>query len=208
MSGAGSAPTVRLDPEVRRAQILDAAEGAFAGRDPAEVTFEQIAAEAGVSRALVYNYFGDKGGLIAAAQVRAFERLDHQLDDAVDPEATAAERSRQLVCAYLRFAERNAGLWGLVGRSGATRHPAVQHARQARFERTASAWGGTAEAHAVVCGVVGAIEAVTLHWLDHQDDLPLDRVAEVLHRLVWEGVGSLDGSVVTVPAAGAVALPT
>ena len=63
---ASHRPRTRLDPEIRREQIVEAAEQVFHGRDPSEVTFEEIAEAAGVSRALVYNYFGDKGGLIAA----------------------------------------------------------------------------------------------------------------------------------------------
>ena len=51
----------RLDPAVRRTQIIEAAAELFAERDPAEAPFEEIADAAGVSRALVYNYFGDRG---------------------------------------------------------------------------------------------------------------------------------------------------
>jgi AcrR family transcriptional regulator len=171
------------------------------------VTFEQVAAEAGVSRALVYNYFGDRNGLVAAVYLRAFERLDCELAAAVDVDAPIDRRAHQVVTAYLTFAERNAGIWNLVGRSSAGRHPAVHHARQSRFDRTAAAWGDTHEARAVVCGVVGSLEAVTLDWLEHQD-LPLDDVADLLHRLVWGGLSSLDGDTVRFPDAAVLALPT
>jgi AcrR family transcriptional regulator len=197
----------RLDPEVRREQILDAADRAFATGDPSRVTFEQIAAEAGVSRALVYNYFGDRNGLVAAVYLRAFDRLDDELAAAVDLEAEPSARARQVVTAYLRFAECNAGIWNLVGRSSVGRHPAVHHARQTRFERTAAAWGDTHAARAVVCGVVGSLEAVTLDWLDHQD-LPLEDVADLLHRLVWGGLSALEGDTVHLPDASVLALPT
>src|SRR5215470_15509912 len=50
----------RLAREERREQIVDAAAEVFQGRNPADVTFEEIADAAGVSRALVYNYFGDR----------------------------------------------------------------------------------------------------------------------------------------------------
>jgi len=78
-------PRTRLDPEIRREQIVEAAERVLKGRDPGDVTFEEIAEEAGVSRALVYNYFGDKGGLIAAVYLRSLRRLDEELSRAVDP---------------------------------------------------------------------------------------------------------------------------
>src|SRR5262249_62347488 len=60
----------RLAREERREQIVDAAAAVFRGRDPAEVTFEEIADAAGVSRALVYNYFGDRNGLVEAVYKR------------------------------------------------------------------------------------------------------------------------------------------
>ena len=69
----------RLDPEVRRELILDAAEEVFRSRPPSEVTFESVADAAGVSRALVYNYFGDRSGLLAAVELRSLERLDRRL---------------------------------------------------------------------------------------------------------------------------------
>jgi hypothetical protein len=45
-----------LDPELRRSQIVEAAVRVFSETDPVEVTFEEIAEAAGVSRALVYNW--------------------------------------------------------------------------------------------------------------------------------------------------------
>ena len=53
----------RLTRATRREQIIDAAVDVFKGRDPNDVTFEEVADAAGVSRALVYNYFGDRRGL-------------------------------------------------------------------------------------------------------------------------------------------------
>ena len=198
----------RLDPEVRREQILDAADRVFAAAgDASTVTFEQVAAEAGVSRALVHNYFGDRSGLVAAVVIRAYQRLDDEVLSAVDASATPAARAHQVVLAYLRFAEANAGLWRLVGRASVDRHPGVHHARQARLERAAHAWGATSSARAVVCGVVGAVEAVTLDWLEHRD-LPLETVAELLQKLVWGGLVGLEGETVDLPRDPALALPT
>lgn len=56
----------RLDPEQRRAEILQAARHAFATRPYDAVHVDAIAREAGASRALVGHYFGDKRGLFLA----------------------------------------------------------------------------------------------------------------------------------------------
>ncbi len=56
----------RLDPDTRRRSIVQAASEVMLGHDPMEVSIELVAEAAGVSRALIYNYFGDRGGLLAA----------------------------------------------------------------------------------------------------------------------------------------------
>ncbi len=56
----------RLDPAVRREQILSVALRAFAARPYDEVQVDEIAREAEASRALVNHYFGDKRGLFLA----------------------------------------------------------------------------------------------------------------------------------------------
>ena len=65
----------RLDPETRRTQILAAAARVLERHDPVEVRFEEIAEAAGVSRGLLYNYFGDRGGLLAAVYAHNFDAV-------------------------------------------------------------------------------------------------------------------------------------
>src|SRR4051794_41976521 len=50
----------RLDPGRRREQILDAANALFAERAYDEVSVEDIASSAGVTRGLVHHYFGGR----------------------------------------------------------------------------------------------------------------------------------------------------
>lgn len=49
--------------------ILDAAERILGHRHPAEVAVDEIAAEAGVAKGTVYNYFADKVSLVEANTV-------------------------------------------------------------------------------------------------------------------------------------------
>ncbi|MEJ5254928.1 MAG: TetR/AcrR family transcriptional regulator [Acidimicrobiales bacterium] len=181
----------RLDPGVRREQIIDAAEEVFAGRDPNEVTLEEIAEQAGVSRALVYNYFGDKSGVIAAVYLRCSQRLDEALEPVhLALDTTLCDRLHQLVEVYLRFATEHAAAWKLVSTAEATVHPLVLQARRWRDEQLATAWGGTAEARLLARGVLGCLEAATLDWLDSREP-PLDRAVAVIHALLWEGLRGL-----------------
>src|ERR687891_398237 len=66
----------RLEPGRRRAEIVQAASALYRGRDPATVRFEEVADAAGVSRSLVYAYFGDRGGLLAAVYLYSLAGLD------------------------------------------------------------------------------------------------------------------------------------
>jgi AcrR family transcriptional regulator len=50
----------RLDPGQRREQILDTANALFAERTYDEVSVEDIASSAGVTRGLVHHYFGGR----------------------------------------------------------------------------------------------------------------------------------------------------
>ncbi|MFK0256778.1 TetR/AcrR family transcriptional regulator [Streptomyces sp. NPDC090445] len=67
----------RLSVEERRAQLLDAALSLFAHRAPEEVSLDDVAEAAGVSRPLVYRYFpGGKQQLYEAALRSAADLLD------------------------------------------------------------------------------------------------------------------------------------
>ena len=65
----------RLDPEERRQQILRVATRAFATQPYDEVQVAEAAGAAGVSRALVNHYFGDKRGLYLAVVRQMVERI-------------------------------------------------------------------------------------------------------------------------------------
>lgn len=186
----------RLDPATRREQILVAAGTVFAGRDPADVTFEEIATEAGVSRALVYNYFGDKGGLIAAVYLRSVERLDRALDAALDRAHPPAERLRQVIICYLDFARCHTGAWSLIGSSEGAVPPVVQEARQRRYRRMAEAWGGSPEAQVLARGLVGFLEGASLQWVDGER-CDRDHLVSLLHTVLWSGLSRLPSTGLT-----------
>ncbi|WP_052809815.1 TetR/AcrR family transcriptional regulator [Streptomonospora alba] len=68
-------PVRRLGRAQRRAQILDAATRAFARSGFAATGLDDIAAEAGVTRVLLYRHFDSKAALYRAVLDRACERL-------------------------------------------------------------------------------------------------------------------------------------
>ncbi len=67
----------RLDPEVRRDLILDAAAALIISEGLTAVNMERIARVASVSKALVYSYFGNQTALLSELllrEYRAFQR--------------------------------------------------------------------------------------------------------------------------------------
>ncbi|WP_235537143.1 TetR/AcrR family transcriptional regulator [Nocardioides sp. Soil805] len=75
-----STPTarVRLSPEQRRRQLLDLGTRLFATRAVEEISIDVLAEEAGVSRGLLYHYFGSKQDFREAVIRHAVEDLVEQ----------------------------------------------------------------------------------------------------------------------------------
>lgn len=183
----------RLPPDERRAAIVQAAIRCFEGKDPTTVTFEEIAAAAGVSRALVYNYFGDRGGLLAAVYEALVAELDQELAGAFAVGVTPRERVHEAVERYVAFAGANPTHWQMRCLLEATPYDAVKDARRARFDRLAQVWGSSAESRIVVAGLVGLIEAIAVEWLS-QPTLDVARLVELADELAWSGFEHVLGS--------------
>lgn len=183
-------PRTRLDPAVRRRQIAEAAARVFAEHDPNEVSFELVADEAGVSRSLVYSYFGDRGSLFAAAYTHELERLDVALDGALESLGADRDRLGRAVAAYLEFAWRHRTSWQLIASASSSRHPAVREAIDERVDRIASSIADSPEARLLVRGVIGMLEAAAIHTLEHED-VDVDALTGLLTQVIWDGVSSL-----------------
>ena len=114
----------RLTPEQRRDQILDLGMAAFSVLPFEQVAMEDIAAQAGISRALIYHYFPSKKELFAALWARAHEKLAHDSHfTAVD---TVRAQIRSALVAHFTFYEQNLTLMMIANRSAIAADPAVR----------------------------------------------------------------------------------
>jgi len=95
----------RLDPAQRRDQMLDAANALFAERGYEEVSVEDIARSAGVTRGLVHHYFGGRKDVYLAL----LERLDAVREESMRrPEGRSARaRVADSISRWLDWAEAN-----------------------------------------------------------------------------------------------------
>ncbi len=71
-------PRTRLEPEARQAQILDHAARLIAAEGLSGVSMERVAREAGISKALVYNYFSSQTNLLRSLLRRDLERIQRE----------------------------------------------------------------------------------------------------------------------------------
>ena len=99
----------RLDPRERRDQILDAANALFAERAYDQVSVEDIASSAGVTRGLVHHYFGGRKDVY----IGLLERLGAQREDQLRPPAGRSARARvaDSVSRWLDWTDANRTIW-------------------------------------------------------------------------------------------------
>ncbi|MER6531442.1 helix-turn-helix domain-containing protein [Streptomyces sp. NPDC001508] len=177
----------RLSVEERRSQLIDAALSLFAHRAPEDVSLDDVAEAAGVSRPLVYRYFpGGKQQLYEAALRSAADVLEQCFDE--PPEGPRLARLTHALDRYLTFVDQHdTGFSALLqggsvvetGRTGAivdgVRRAAAAHIYHhlgitdpgPRLRMTVRMW-------------ITAVEAASLIWLDEGKRPPLDELRDWL----------------------------
>ncbi|MFD8231552.1 TetR family transcriptional regulator [Streptomyces sp. NPDC059696] len=88
----------------RRRELLEAADRVVL-RDGPQASMNAIAAEAGITKPILYRHFGDKGGLYAALATRHTDALLDSLRAALDAPADRRERVEATLDTYLAAIE-------------------------------------------------------------------------------------------------------
>lgn len=104
----------RLSREDRMEQMLDTAHQLFADHGYAAVTMEEIAAAAGITKPLIYNYFGNKEQLYIKCMERSGDALVESISSAViaagDPSGAFAAGVR----AFFNFLDTDRAAWAVL----------------------------------------------------------------------------------------------
>ena len=186
--------------EKRRAELLDAAVTAIR-RDGSSASMEVIAAEAGVTKPIIYKHFGDRSGLAGAIGERFGAELIATLEGALRRTDLEPEQLvHATIDAYLEFVEREPQLYRFlvsnvtVPESG-TGHTGLVLAIGQRLAvvlgellRANGRDSGPAEPWAF--GIVGMVHFAGDWWLDRQT-MSRERLADYLSALLYRG---LDGA--------------
>lgn len=177
----------RLSVEERRAQLLEAALGLFAHRVPEDVSLDDVAEAAGVSRPLVYRYFpGGKQQLYEAALRSAAEELE--LCFAEPAVGALTERLSHALDRYLAFVDGHDAGFSALLRGGSVVETSrttaiVDGVRRAAAEQILSHLDVAEPGPRLRMTVrmwISSVEAASLIWLDEGKRPPLDELRDWL----------------------------
>jgi AcrR family transcriptional regulator len=188
-----------LAPSVleRRAGLLEAADRVVQ-REGSAATMNVIAAEAGITKPILYRHFGDKSGLYRALAARHIEELLARLREALLTRGGLAARTRATVDAYLASIEERPQIYRFLVERAAVEEPDVRGDVEGfvrRFGdelavgiRNEPSLSGISEARAAVWahGIAGMVQGVGDWWLDHPE-VPRASVVEELTGLLVAG---------------------
>jgi AcrR family transcriptional regulator len=158
--------------EERRQQLIGVALELFSRRSPDEVSIDEIASAAGISRPLVYHYFPGKLSLYEAALQRASDDLAARF---VEPhEGPLGARLLRVMRRYFDFVDEHGPGFSALMRGGpavgsSTTNALVDSVRQAAYVQILSHLGVTdppARLELVVRSWISLAESTALIWLD------------------------------------------
>lgn len=188
MTPQASTPAYRrLSVEERRVQLLEAALALFAHRPPEEVSLDDVAEQAGVSRPLVYRYFpGGKQQLYEAALRSAADELRHCFDE--PREGPLLPRLTRALDRYLTFVDEHDTGFSALLRGGSVVETSrtsgiVDGVRRAAADHIMSHLAVTEPGPRLRMTVrmwITAVEAASLIWLDEDKQPPFEELRDWL----------------------------
>ncbi|MFF9404246.1 TetR/AcrR family transcriptional regulator [Streptomyces anandii] len=162
----------RMGVDERRQQLIGVALELFSRRSPDEVSIDEIASAAGISRPLVYHYFPGKLSLYEAALKRAADDLAARF---VEPhEGPLGARLLRVMRRYFDFVDDHGPGFSALMRGGpavgsSTTNALIDSVRQAAYDQMVAHLGvenPPARLELVVRSWISLAESTALLWLD------------------------------------------
>jgi len=174
----------RLDTKARKEQLLRLGLELFGSRSYDEVSIDDIAAAAGISKGLLYHYFPTKRTFYVEALRVAATELKRRTD--LDPALPPLTRLAESLRAYLSYVEEHAVSYVGLFRGGLgvdQKVCAIVEATRAamlnRFLRGVGVKKAPPALLHALRGWLGFVEAASLHWAEHRD-LERESLVEML----------------------------
>jgi len=182
----------RLPRAERERQMLESARALFAARGYADVTMDEVAAAVGVTKPLLYTYYGNKEQLFLACMEPAAEALLDAVVTAIQGAEDAAGALRAGIHAFYAFLDADVDAWRLLHDETLPAGGAIAAsvaAYRARMEAlvTASIPSESRAVEPLSIAILGAAEALGRWWL-RTGELSAERTAELLIRTIEPGL--------------------
>jgi AcrR family transcriptional regulator len=182
----------------RREELLDAADRVVA-RGGSEMSMDEVAAEAGITKPVLYRHFGDKDGLYEALAQRYADELTRELEPAAEV-SEARPRLAASIGAYLSYVDREPERYRFLlatGERAGTAHVLAEFRRRdvarcafAAAENLRRAGLDPEVGELWAHHVSGTVRTAGVWWLETRS-LPKEQLVEYLTGLLWEGVSAL-----------------
>jgi AcrR family transcriptional regulator len=200
----------RLDTDERRAQLLELAQAAFATRAYDEVSIDDLAQAAGVSKGLLYHYFPTKRDLYIAGLREAARLLMDRTMIAPSAHASPIERIRAGLDAYLDYASEHARAYTALLRGGIGSDPEValviEETRKTYVDRMIEGTEGaplpvpvekTPLLRLALRGWVGFVEQTSLDWVVGPRDVSQRELRDLLVDVLLSTLELASGATLT-----------
>lgn len=188
--------------EARRRELLDAADRVVR-RDGPSASMDCIAAEAGITKPILYRHFGDKGDLYRLLAERYVEPVMRAISPALHRPGDVRMRLRAVIDAYLAFIEADPQIYRFlmhcaVGERDEARATVSEFIVRVSREVAGALWEecdrvgvDRAPAETWGYGLVGMVQVASDWWLQER---PVSREDFVDHlaALAWRGLSVLD----------------
>jgi len=184
----------RLDNDERRAQLLALGQAAFASHPYDEVSIDELARKAKLSKGLFYYYFPTKRDLYIAGLRDTSQGLVHKLTS-VPRDLPPRERAAAAVDAYLDSVSTQGSSFIALMRGGIGSDPEVAKVVEGVRLGILDEFLSGAPLSALlktrpispiaIRGWIGMVESASIEWLSHQD-VPREAVRDLLVDLLFE----------------------
>ncbi|BBX75332.1 TetR/AcrR family transcriptional regulator [Mycobacterium shinjukuense] len=188
--------TKRLPRAVREQQMLDAAVQMFSVNGYHETSMDAIAAEAKISKPMLYLYYGSKEDLFGACLNREMSRFIDVLRIDIDIDQSPRDLLRNAIVSFLRYIDANRASWIVMYTQATSSQAFAQTLRQGREQIIELVAGlvrastrrpmSDAEIEMMAVALVGAGEAVGNRL--STGDTDVDEAAEMMINLFWRGL--------------------
>jgi AcrR family transcriptional regulator len=183
------------DPTKRRTELLDAAMRAIRAGGP-NTSMDDIAAEAGLTKPMLYASFKDKAGLATALAERLLSDLLPAVLSALDTNAAPRDMVRGAINTFFSFVEREPNLYRFLVRGvasadrGFIEQPFIDEFGLRLADAFRAAGIATERAEVSAFTVLGTVLAGA-EWWHVRSKLSRKRVVDVLTDIVWGGISTV-----------------